>query len=504
MEAGAARSSEVGRTIGRYVLLDEIASGGMARVHLGRLVGPVNFSRTVAIKCLHSAHGRDAEFVSMLLDEAHLASRIRHPNVVGMLDVVTEGAEVFLVLEYVHGDSLAELIRQVSARGERIPLPVVSSIVSGMLLGLHAAHEATDPEHGPLGIVHRDVSPHNVLVGTDGIARVLDFGIAKAASRLQSTGDGQLKGKLRYMSPEQLGAREVDRRADVFAASAVLWEALVGKRLFDGPDPGAIVGRILNEAIAAPSSMVDAIPESVDAVCMRGLARAPDDRFATAREMAIAVERAVAPASPREVGEWVERVAGGPLRTRAAMVARAEGGKHAPVSGARSGKAAAISDDATAPHERGAATTDVPPASAPAQTGPSQDTEAAQTLPRVPATRVTGSSSRPLHAALGLLGLGALVAIALFARTPSSDTPRQSPAAELTVVPAPASDQASTAATHASIAAPPPVATQTSATTAASSPSPARVTRPPRPARADCNPPFVMRDGIKQFKPHCL
>src|SRR5689334_18826919 len=159
----------------------------MATVHLGRLLGPVGFSRTVAIKRLHSQFASDPTFVSMFVDEARLAARIRHPNVVPTLDVATLGGELLLVMEYVPGESLSGLMRTVFEAGERIPPPVTAAIVCGVLEGLHAAHEARTEDGEPLDIVHRDVSPSNVLVGTDGIARVLDFGIAKAAFRVQTT-----------------------------------------------------------------------------------------------------------------------------------------------------------------------------------------------------------------------------------------------------------------------------------------------------------------------------
>src|SRR5215471_9492239 len=163
------------RVIGRYALFGEIAAGGMATVHFGRLVGPVGFSRTVAIKRLHAQYAKDPDFVAMFLDEARLASRVQHPN------VVTMPSEVFLVMEYLQGESLSRLIRDARKAGELVPPGHAASIVAGMLHGLHAAHEAKSERREALNIVHRDVSPQNVLVGTDGAARVLDFGVAKAA-----------------------------------------------------------------------------------------------------------------------------------------------------------------------------------------------------------------------------------------------------------------------------------------------------------------------------------
>src|SRR5687767_6563935 len=190
----------------------------MARVHLGRLMGPAGFARTVAIKRLHEGLARSPEAAATLLDEARLAARVQHPNVVAILDVLAVDGELTLVMEYVHGESLAVLLRAARARGEVVPPPVAVQIVREVLAGLHAAHEARSEAGEPLGLVHRDVSPQNILVGLDGAARVFDFGIAKAAGRYQETATGQLKGKVSYMAPEQLLGQAVDRRADVFAA----------------------------------------------------------------------------------------------------------------------------------------------------------------------------------------------------------------------------------------------------------------------------------------------
>lgn len=310
--------------LGRYALYDELASGGMATVHLGRLLGPVGFARTVAIKRLHPQHAKDPEFVAMFLDEARLAARIRHPNVVATLDVVATSGEVFLVMEYVAGESLASLLGAAHRAGQRIPLRFAAHMVSGALQGLHAAHEATNDKGESLHLVHRDVSPHNILVGVDGVARVLDFGVAKAAGRLQTTDEGRIKGKLSYMAPEQLASRGVTRRTDVFAASVVLWEALVGRRLFPGADPAEIVGKVLSAPIEPPSRLAPDIPPALDALVMKGLSREPEQRFATALEMAVELEEAIGLVPAREVGAWVETCAGDRLTNRAARVAEIE------------------------------------------------------------------------------------------------------------------------------------------------------------------------------------
>ncbi len=176
------------RVFDRYRIGEAIASGGMATVHLGRLVGPAGFSRTVAIKRLHAYLAAESpEFVERFVDEARIASRVRHANVVPTLDVIAKDEELLLVLDYVHGESLARVRKMALELGERIPPRIASAIVVGVLRGLHAAHEATSTRGTPLDIVHRDVSPQNVLVGVDGVARVLDFGIAKAAGRVHET-----------------------------------------------------------------------------------------------------------------------------------------------------------------------------------------------------------------------------------------------------------------------------------------------------------------------------
>ncbi|MFO0565513.1 MAG: serine/threonine-protein kinase [Polyangiaceae bacterium] len=312
------------RRLGRYALFDEIAQGGMATVHLGRMLGPVGFSKTVAIKRLHPHLARDPEFVSMFLDEARLAARVQHPNVVATLDVVAAEGEVFLVLEYVQGESFSHLLKATRIKGVPVAPRVLSSVLVNTLHGLHAAHEASD-EHGhPLGIVHRDVSPQNILVGVDGVARVLDFGVAKAAGRLQSTRDGQLKGKIAYMAPEQIRGDLVDRRTDIYAAAAVLWEGLTGRRLVHGMNEGQVLHAVLAGGFPPPSAVHPGTPPEVDALVMRGLAMDPAHRFPTARELAIALERTVGVASPYEVAEWVQSVGAEALSIRAARVREME------------------------------------------------------------------------------------------------------------------------------------------------------------------------------------
>jgi len=314
---GAARADS-GRVVGRYVVFDEIAAGGMASVHLGRLMGAVGFSRTVAIKRLHPHLARDEEFAMMFLDEARLAARIRHPNVVAVLDVVHDEGELLLVMDYVQGESLSRLAR--SVRPGSIPTRIAVTVMTGVLHGLHAAHEATTEQGEALHIVHRDVSPQNVIVGTDGVARVFDFGVAKAAHRVQTTQDGSVKGKIAYMAPEQLLSEEVDRRADIYAAAVVLWEALTGERLFEGENQGRVIRKILDEAVPVPSTVVPGLPKALDEAVMRGLERDVTKRWQTARDFAAALERCSPASSATEVGNWVESMGGTALGERAERV----------------------------------------------------------------------------------------------------------------------------------------------------------------------------------------
>ena len=325
------RMSETGATgrpsqiLGRYVLFGELASGGMATVHLGRLLGPAGFTKTVAIKRLHAQYAKEPEFVSMFLDEARLVGRIQHPNVVSTLDVVQLQGEVYVIMDYVEGEALSRLLKACAERNDSVDPKIAAAIVGAALQGLHAAHEANDERGRPLGIVHRDVSPQNVLVGSDGIARVLDFGVAKARGRLQSSREGQLKGKLSYMAPEQVHGKEIDRRTDIFAASVMLWEVLTGKRLVAGDNEAAIIANVMKGGFPPPSQSAPWVAPALDAIVMRGLEADPARRFPTAREMAIELDRAVdGAASAYGVGEWVERLAGDALKLRATRVREME------------------------------------------------------------------------------------------------------------------------------------------------------------------------------------
>jgi serine/threonine protein kinase len=268
------------------------------------------------IKRVHPHLLGNREFCDMFLDEARISSLIRHANVVPVIDVAEANGELFLVLEYVESLSLAQLLAAAKVQGELLPPPVVSRIMSDTLAGLHAAHEALDMREVSMGIVHRDVSPHNILVDTHGMSSIIDFGIAKAASRLATTSSGQFKGKLRYMAPEQVKQQPLDRRADLFSAGVVLYEALTGRGLFRGADEGDTVLSVLVTEIPNPSSIAPEVSEQLDAVAREALERRRDQRFATAARFREALEAACPPATTEEVAAVVARLGGEVLSRR--------------------------------------------------------------------------------------------------------------------------------------------------------------------------------------------
>jgi len=280
-------------------------------VYLGRVFGAAGFERIVAIKDLHPHLVRDRHAVSMLLDEARVAARIGHPNVVSILDVDEDEDGVFLVMEYVDGPSLRALTRALHAAGTAIPLGVALRILLDALAGLHAAHELVSPEGTPLGIVHLDVSPQNILIGADGMTRITDFGVARTAARLSDdTAARDLEGTLGYMSTEQLRSQPVDRRSDVYAAGVVLWELLTGERLFPGDNEWAIALAASSGPKRTPRAANDTVPVAIDRACMRALSLVPDDRYPTAAGFAAALEAAaaddgIAIAEPRDVATLI-------------------------------------------------------------------------------------------------------------------------------------------------------------------------------------------------------
>ncbi|MGC4089348.1 MAG: serine/threonine-protein kinase [Polyangiaceae bacterium] len=404
----------------RYSLHDAIGTGGMATVHLGRLLAPLGFSRVVAVKRLHAGLASQPDFTAMLVDEARIVARIRHPNVIPTLDVLVENGECLLVMEYVEGESLARLLRASSARGLTVPPGIAVAIVASILHGLHAAHSARSADGALLGIMHRDVSPQNVLVGSDGVSRIFDFGIAKAAGRLQHTRDGEFKGKLAYVAPEQLRGSPLSQRIDLYSASVVLWETLTSRRLFSGASEEEVLRKVLDAEVVAPSEVQAGVPRALDAVVMRGLSKAPDARFATAEHMAIELERAYPPASPREVGAWVRDLAHEALAARTVLVAAIENPGPPPLTETLR--------------------LDAPPAPPPplASTTSAEDLDDPESL--IPTSVLTSPRSKPRRRRLGWIALGAaatLIATCGMIWAATLEAPRVEPAvAAVTALPA--------------------------------------------------------------------
>ncbi len=294
--------SEVAKTerLGAYELLLELAAGGMATVHLARAVDRRQGPPLVAVKRPHRHLQGDKTFLTMLVDEARLASSIDHPNVVKVRELGFDGGMPFIVMDYVEGTSLAELRRELSAIGRAIDVRVAVRIVLDALAGLHAAHELKDDNGKPLHIIHRDVSPHNVLIGCDGRSHITDFGIAKAEDRIQVTRTHEVKGKLAYLAPERIDKRRICTvQSDVFSMAVVLWECFAGRRLFRGEEAVDILQEVMTAHIPTPKQIGVQIPQALDDVIARALSRDLETRYATASDFAQAIERA---AGPDQVG----------------------------------------------------------------------------------------------------------------------------------------------------------------------------------------------------------
>ncbi len=497
--------------VGRYVLHAAIARGGMATIHLARLLGAEGFSRMVAVKRLHPQFAEDADFLQMFLDEARIASKVHHPNVVPVLDVVHAGAEVVLVQEYVHGVPLDRLLRAARDAHVGLPVGVVIAVVRDMLAGLFAAHEARDEMGESLSIVHRDVSPQNVIVGVDGIARLLDFGVAKATLNVHVTRAGTFKGKLAYTSPEQLRG-SVTHATDLYAAAVVLWEALAGRRMHAGRGEAEICAAVASGVVPSLTSVLDEASVGSDRwtdlvrlepVVTRGTALAPEDRWPTARAMGEALSAAVPAATPAEVSRWVKQLGRAYLEGRERLIVSEE-------STWREHASEHLDTDAA------------PESSGPAATASHTRAEGTLRPSALPLLTAPARADRAIIAALVVVG-GLLAAIVVLLVQRPVGTPA-------TAAPPPITAPAPTPLAIAS--APPPSAQEPDASVATVDPPPAPAPRaviparlrgplvpppapsapppraavpPPAPAPAlDCNPPFYFDGKKKVFKPGCL
>jgi serine/threonine protein kinase len=281
-----------GYKLDRYELLCPIAEGGMASVWVARQRGKHGFEKLVAIKTILPKFASDVRFQEMFLDEARIASRIEHANVAQIFDLGEENEILYLAMEYVEGDALSKLNRACQRKGLRIPTGVLLRVLSDTCAGLHEAHEMKDPSGRPLEIVHRDVSPHNILVSTKGTAKLIDFGIATARSRAGAeTSSGVLKGKIQYMAPEQALGQRLDRRADIWAVGAILYTLLAGKPPFEGENPLATL-HLLGSG-RPPMPLPSSVHPAISTIVRRALSFAADHRYPTAADLREAIERAM-------------------------------------------------------------------------------------------------------------------------------------------------------------------------------------------------------------------
>jgi len=485
-------------TVGRYMLHRQIARGGMASIHIAHLLGDVGFTRIVAAKRLRPELAENEEFVKMFLDEARVASKVHHRNVVPVLDVVSLNHEVVLVQDYVHGAPLSMLLRESHDASMPVPVPVAASIACQVLAGLHAAHETVDEIGTPLQIVHRDVSPQNIMIAVDGTARLLDFGVAKAVAAAHVTRKGTFKGKLSYAAPEQLRGGAT-RQSDVYALSVVLWELIVGQRLHRNAKtddeliteimtktPPAVTLALRNERGLSGKYRWQQI-EALEPIVRRGLARDLADRWATAAEMEEAITAAVPLASSTDVAQWMKQLVQPFLDSRERVIAAEE-------ARWRSSQRPPSNQDAIPLIGPSHATEPVP---APIEPGKSL---------KVRTLIAIRARPRTILYTAGALVVAACMAIVLSVRAGDTARPDEPPVVR-PVQPLPAAALAPAAL--APIAPEPDCVTEPArpAPPPRPAPRPHRVVRPPvrraRP-RTDCNPPYYFQGQKKIFKPACL
>jgi serine/threonine-protein kinase len=535
--------------VGRYVLHRQIARGGMATIHIARLMGDEGFSRIVAAKRLLPEFAQDVDFVAMFLDEARIASRVHHRNVVPVLDVVNTGDEVVLVQEYIHGAPLNWLLNKARQTKSLVPVTIAISVACQVLAGLHAAHETTDEMGARLDVVHRDVSPQNVMIAADGTARLLDFGVAKSLMAAHITREGTYKGKLAYSAPEQLRGLAT-RQSDIYSLSVLLWELLVGHRMHRTAQAEAeLVATIMNgklptitEALAAEREW-----EAIDAehwhelqvlapIIERGLAVEARDRYQTALEMEEALIAAVRPASSSAVAAWLKGLGKEYLDKHDKVLAAEEASWRR--SGAGSANAsmrrAGITAEQRPPRAKLAT---IPPPEEAAASTPQTQPQPQLRYSRGPYALVALLSMLVVALAIGIVivvrgsgGGGAPAAGAVSPGAPAAGT--AAPSAPPAAPPAPAvageatvergspaisigEAETSSAAPAAAARAPsvrPPQLQQRSSRSAKAAASPAAAEPPPAPpppeakpaAKESCSPPYYFEGSKKIFKPACL
>lgn len=526
MKGGAAARPP--RVVGRYALYEPLGKGGAASVFLSIERGDA--PAVVAVKLLHEAQARDSAAVSRLLDEVRLSRLVKHPNVVRVRDFVSDGTEMLTVMDYVHGEPLSRLLVAKGARSKVSP-PIALSIMVDVLQGVQAAHEATDTDGTPLKIVHRDVTPENVLVGDEGVARITDFGVAKAEGRLHKTRDGGVRGKLMYLAPEQVGG-EVTAKTDIYAAGLVLWEMLVGARPIEGETEAELVTRALAPKIARPSTRVPGLSPAIDDIVMRALAPDPESRFESAREMAEALVATGDIAPSEVVAGWVQSLAGPALAARSdAITAMLDAERGAEVVTAV-GPVRSRSTSIVVPAEKPVTTLAspgirtptelmvVPAATRPVAAVPSVSVSVASaslppaslasaSLPSAPLTPPPSDSKRLLTGiVIGIVAAFVGAGVVLLVR-PTEPQPAPVMTARDASTPLSA-DEAGAPADDASA----PTTSASSVETAAPPPSETASARPkplhngkvsPTPPPTKCDPPWLIDSkGIRRYNPACI
>ena len=326
MSAASSTAGAFPERVGKYEVLLPLGTGGTATVYLARTRGVAGFEREVALKLVHAHLRADEESRLHLLEEARLAARIRHPNVVPVTEVDADACGVFLVMDYVEGEALSGLVRLLRDQSHRLPPRLIARIMNDALAGLHAAHELRDAQGQFIGLVHRDFSPQNILVGIEGVARLADFGVAKAASRTVRTKTGLVKGKVAYMSPEQARGHKVDRRCDVWAAGVVVWELITGRKLYDHEDDVATLLSVVTEEPARLASVMQGVPPALDEAVAYALTSDVNNRCPSAEAFRCLLESAWdecgGMASTAELGAFVRQTVGHKLAERRALTAR--------------------------------------------------------------------------------------------------------------------------------------------------------------------------------------
>jgi serine/threonine-protein kinase len=277
-------------TYGRYQLLKKLATGGMAQIYLARQVGPEGFEKLLVVKRILPHLAENEDFITMFLDEARIAARLNHPNIVSIFDLGAQDDSFFIAMEFIHGEDIRRVWKHADKIGKPIPLALICRMIIDACAGLDYAHKKTDQSGRPLNIVHRDISPQNILVSFEGGVKVVDFGIAKAADQATVTKSGVLKGKYSYMSPEQAGGQQIDCRTDIFALGVVLYELLTGTRLFKRATDIQTLNAVSECKVAPPSEISGRIPPDLDAIVMKALAKDRKDRFSEARQLGAALE----------------------------------------------------------------------------------------------------------------------------------------------------------------------------------------------------------------------